>query len=313
MLASLGAFLADSLTLEAAVVAGPASQGDGTEARAMSLAADAEAFFRAIVADRVQQPISTNAWTLRKLDPIYKPDNDEVEWERLSAVVAVRSALAQLSNLSALAPFDTNDEGFKKRLLYWTVVLTGADGRKAYFFRTFSAAAELKRKRGAALTSSNGTFTKVDEAIFVFDDQLDVFVFDDYIYVLRKRDYRRIFDQLAQVLRRARRAAAALGKLIPIANQADFEAACASDQRMADKILSIQSRPYFSQLSLAKLQPVIQQFNLTIPTDSGSGQTKVIFKSAPKDRFAILRLVDDDYLQSSMTNEQYEVNSKSRH
>jgi hypothetical protein len=56
---------------------------------------------------------------------------------------------------------------------------------------------------------------------------------------------------------------------------------------------------------------VIQQFNLAIPTKTVNGTTQLVFESNPAGRFRVLKLVDDDYLRSSMTNYSYEVNSKS--
>ena len=43
-----------------------------------------------------------------------------------------------------------------------------------------------------------------------------------------------------------------------------------------------------------------------------NGQEKLLFEANPNKRWLILKLLDDDYLGSIMTNEKYEVNSKSR-
>ena len=310
-LGDLATFLSARPSLEAATVARPARGAHTPEPRAMSLAGDAEQFFRDIVQTRVQNNLSGSSWSLKPLDPLYKPDPEEVEWQATQAIPEVVYATTKLANMSALGPFDPADEQYKKRLAYWAVVLTASDGTQGFFFRSFTAAAELKRKRGAALINRSGSFTRVDEEIFLFDDDLDCFVFDGYVYVLRKRDFRRIFDQIAAVLAKARTAASDLNTQVPIANFAEFEKACSSDSRLADKLLAVRARDYFSQLSYAMLQPVIQQFNLPIPTTTVNGTTQLVFESEPAARFRILKLVDDDYLRSTMTNHGYEVNSKS--
>lgn len=308
-LTDLVEFLAEPLELEAATVARAVADG-APEVRALSLADDAECFFEKVIENRVSKHLDPLAWSVKKLDPLYKADADDIEWERVAELDPVAYAVDKLSNLSAVAPFDGTDEAYKKRLSYWAALLTHPDGRRAYFFRSFTAAAELKRKRGAALVSRHGTFSVVEEAIFVFDDQLDCFVFGDYIYVLRKRDFRRIFDQLAAVLRRAKRAARDLRAKVPIANFNAFEQACTTDSRLADKVLAVRQRDYFDQLSYAMLQPVIAEFSLDIPTAQVDGTTQLVFRSEPDQRFRILKLVDDDYLRSSMTDHRYEVNSK---
>lgn len=308
-LTDLAEFLDDTLELEAATISRGRSDGI-PEARALSLANDAEQFFANVVGVRVSDKLDPLAWAIKKLDPLYKPEPDEIEWQRLDALDPVAYMVGRLANLSAAAPFDDADEAYKKRLSYWAAVLTHRDGRQAFFFRSFTAAAELSRKRGAALVSRHGTFSVVEEAIFVFDDQIDCFVFGDYVYVIRKRDFRRIFDQLTAVLKRAKKAARDLHAKVPIANFDEFEQACASDSRLADKVLAVRQRDYFDQLSYQMLQPVITEFGLNIPTTQVNGQTQLVFRTEPDQRFRILKLVDDDYLRSSMTNHRYEVNSK---
>jgi hypothetical protein len=57
---------------------------------------------------------------------------------------------------------------------------------------------------------------------------------------------------------------------------------------------------------------VISQFNLAIPTKTVNGETQLVFEPEPAKRFGILKLIDDDYLSSSMTGHGYEANSKSQ-
>jgi hypothetical protein len=310
-LADLAALLREPTELEAATVARPPRGSDVPEVRVLSLASDAEDFFRGVIHERVESKLDPLVWTLKKLDPLYKPDPGEVEWERTQEIDPLLYAIGKLENLSAVAPFDQSDEQYKQRLLYWAVALTASDGRRVFFFRSFTAAAELKRKRGAALVSQNGSFTRVESAIFLFDDDIDCFVYGDYTYVVRKRDFRRIFDQMAAVLRRAKAAARDLHGKVPIANFNDFENACGSDSRLADKVLAVRGRDYFDDLSFSMLEPVIEEFDLDVPTQTVGDEPQLVFRTEPDQRFRILKLVDDDFLRSTMTNHRYEVNSKS--
>jgi hypothetical protein len=294
--------------LEAATVARPPTPDALPEARALALAEDAELYFRSLLTDAVVVALE-NA-RLRKFDPLYKPDADEVEWARVEDIPAVALAVDRYANLSPLAPFDPADQSYKRRMRYWVAVATATDRRQAFFFRSFSASAELQRKRGAALVSRNGTFTRVDEHIFLFDRNVDCFVFGEYVFVLRHADFRRIFEQLDAIRRRAARAARELLDKVPVANADDFIKACSSQAAMAEKLLAIRQRDYFDQLSYAMLAPVIEEFNLNIPTREEDGTPQLVFETTPEQRWRILKLIDDDYLRSAMTSHRYEVNSK---
>ncbi len=142
-LVDLEAFLSGQLTLEAAAVARPGRGAPAPEARAMSLAGSAEQFFRDIINKRVAANLSGSVWTLKQLNPTYKPDPGEVEWEQTAQISEVVNATTQLANISALAPFDPSDSKYKRRLRYWSVVLTDANGKQAFFFRKFTEQAEL--------------------------------------------------------------------------------------------------------------------------------------------------------------------------
>lgn len=113
-----------------------------------------------------------------------------------------------------------------------------------------------------------------------------------------------------KVFERAMGAAADLHGKLPISNFQDFQDACTSDSRLADKVLAVRQRDYFDELSYPMVKPVIDEFNLDIPTTEANGSVELEFRTAPEHRFRILRLVDDDYLRSAMTKHRYEVNSK---
>ncbi len=294
--------------LEIATVARGSGSDDIPDARSLDLGGDAEQYFRGVIQKAVIDKI--DGWTIRPLDPVYKPEPTDVEVANADSVAGVAAAIERFANLAPLTSFASGDDDYKKRMRYWVGVLTGANGEKAFFFRAFTSSAELKRKRGAAVVSRDGTFHLVEEEIFLFDDKIDCLVAGGYLFVLRKADYRKIFDQLEEVLRRARGAAQALHARVPIYNIAEFEDACGTQASMADKILAIQKRDYFARLDYTMLQPVIVEFQLGIRVEQVGGQPHLVFKKDVAERFRILKLVDDDYLRSSMTNLKYEVNSK---
>lgn len=280
------------------------------EARALSLRGDAETYFREVIRNEVYLRLDPLAWNLRAYDPVYKPDASDLEWQRLDDLPPVQYAITKMDNPSALAPFTDDDKAYKRNLVYRGIRLRSGDGRQAHFFRAFSASAELQRKRGAAFALREGAFTRIRDAIFLIDDQVDCFVFGEHVFILRKREYRRIFDQFEEVLRRAKAAARDLHSRVPISNFAEFERACGTDSRLADKILAVRSRSYFDRLSIEVVELVIEEFALDIQTVVEDDETRLVFRTDPAHRLRILKLVDDDYLRSSMTDNRYEVNSK---
>lgn len=74
------------------------------------------------------------------------------------------------------------------------------------------------------------------------------------------------------------------------------------------KLKNIASKPYLKSVTINDLKKVIQKYNLPIQMVGKGKDEKIKFDVS--DKWAILRLLDDDYLESVMTGNSYEVNSK---
>lgn len=305
-LSALGQFLATNPPLELATVAKPERGQTQHQARYVPLNGDAKAYFQRITTETIE---TAQQAELRPLDHTYKPEAGTVEWVALTEVPAVKTACERFSDFGGMSNFTPGDDHYKKRLLYWSGVRHAA-GSRAFFFRSFSQAAELKRKKLIAIVLRDGPFELLDEQVFLFDENVDCVVYDDYVYVLRRNDYRRIFEQLEEVRNAALAAARRLHERVPIKNFDEFAESCANQPAMADKLIAVERRDYFNRLSYDMLAPVISEFGLAIAVDRSSGAPQLVFDSSLEHRWRILRLVDDDYLRSSMTDHRYEVNSK---
>jgi hypothetical protein len=309
-LTALAELIASRPPLGVAVIAKPQRQGASLgEAATLSLGGDAQDFFHGVLAKSVVKPVRGDAWRLRPRDPVYKPEVDEVEYVGLDNAPAVKLAIERYGNLG---PFDefTGDDAFVKQLRYYVAVLGAPGDAQAFFFRSFTDSSELRRKRGAALMRRGGQFSVVEERIFLFDEAVDCIVFRDWLFVLRKGDYRRIFDDFEVVRQQAHAAAGALHAQVPISNFEAFRDACARQITMADKLLAIRSRDYFPSLTVDILESVIDEFGLEVELVEHNGQKQLVFQTDAAHRWLILKLLDDDYLRSSMTEHRYEANSK---
>jgi hypothetical protein len=308
-LQALEAFILTSPPIGVAVVAAAPDTGTATEPQTLSLAGDARDYFYSVIENAVRDPISKNKWRPIALNPVYKPELTDVEYVEVANVSAVELACQSYANLGPYSEF-TGDDAYVMRLTHYVAVLGAPGGEQAFFFRSFSASAELKRKRGAAIARRAGQFARVEEKIFVFDEAIDCFVFRGILFVIRKGDYRRVFDQFEALRARAITAATDLSTRVPISNFDGFRDACAGQAAMADKLIAVSTRDYFADLTVAKLRPVIAEYGLEIDIAVVDGTEQLVFRTDPGHRWLILKLLDDDYLRSTMTDRRYEANSK---
>ncbi len=97
---------------------------------------------------------------------------------------------------------------------------------------------------------------------------------------------------------------------IPIKNQEAFEKACTTQLSMMEKLSRIAKNPYLKSLTLADIQRTIREFKLDIEVVGKNQEAQLVFDPHPQKRWLILKLLDDDYLDSTLTRKRYEVNSK---
>lgn len=156
-----------------------------------------------------------------------------------------------------------------------------------------------------------GTYNKITQKVFLFDDDIDCFSWDGYLYIKHVSNFQRIFEYFEQLRERASTAVDTVVQRVPVQNLDEFRAACTRQPQMMAKIVQISRKPYLERLSMADIQRTIQEFSLPVQLVTDGEQEKLLFENDREKRWLILKLLDDDYLGSVMTRQKYEVNSKS--
>lgn len=64
---------------------------------------------------------------------------------------------------------------------------------------------------------------------------------------------------------------------------------------------------------MPRMKQLIKNYNLGIPVEKdANGKERLVFQPDRENRWKLLKLLDDDFLKSDLTNTRYEANSKSR-
>jgi hypothetical protein len=98
---------------------------------------------------------------------------------------------------------------------------------------------------------------------------------------------------------------------IPISNADAFRAAGTGQMQMMSKLAQIARKPYLNRVTIQDIRRTIEAFALDVQIVVENGQEKLLFEANPNKRWLILKMLDDDFLGSIMTDQKYEVNSKS--
>ena len=246
----------------------------------------------------------------RLYDPGYTPEWNEVCYIDLGEHAEIAELVRQISQVQQAELFREQDE-IVDHLRFYAIVVSPNAQRHAVFFRTYSPKKELTRRAGFAALFNRGHYDKVDTKIFLFDRQIDCFIWGGYLFIYSIGAFQRIFDYFEEVRAKADETVTAILAQIPISNADAFRAAGTGQMQMMSKLAQIARKPYLNRVTIQDIRRTIEAFELDVQIVAENGQEKLLFEPNPNRRWLILKLLDDDFLGSIMTNQKYEVNSKS--
>ena len=249
---------------------------------------------------------------LRIYEAGYNASDHELSYIPLDdAHSRVREVVTAVSGVGRIPLFEEN-ERFIEKLRFYATIIANDQNQQSLFFRHTSKGFEITR-RSLALVFNDGTYSKVDDKTFRFDRDVDCVAWDGYLFVQHVAQFQRIFEYLDELRARAKEAIDGVIVNVPIANEAAFRAAVGGQLQMLSKIARIAGKSYLPTLSMTRMKRLINDYDLGIPVEMGpAGQERLVFQPDLENRWKLLKLLDDDFLKSDLTDTRYETNSKSR-
>lgn len=95
---------------------------------------------------------------------------------------------------------------------------------------------------------------------------------------------------------------------MPIDNFEAFAQDCEKHIVKMRKLKNIATKPYLSGITIGHIKKVVKKYNLDLKIEGDEGEEKVVYD--PRNKWVLLRLLDDDYLWSMLTEQSYEVSGK---
>lgn len=132
-----------------------------------------------------------------------------------------------------------------------------------------------------------------------------------YLFIYSVAAFQRIFKYFDELRSKADETVTAVLARIPVSNADEFRAAGTGQLQMMSKLAQIARKPYLNQITMEAIRWTINEFHLDVQIVQENGREKLLFEPNPNKRWLILKMLDDDFLGSIMTNQKYEVNSKS--
>ena len=250
---------------------------------------------------------TTGDLVLRSYAAESRPDDAEIEHLDRVAHPALQQQIASLAQVYALNVFEA-DKAFIANLRFYAILAAPPDGDPVAFFRIYTPKKELSRSHLFAAFFRDGQYDTVRDPIFLFDSHLDCVSRGADLFILNKSNFQSMFRFFDVVRRNAQQALATLRTTLPIGNFEQFARDCEGHLVKLIKLQNIAAKPYLARITIADLRRVITHHGLRIEIQVIEGRELIVYD--PTDKWALLKLLDDDYLHSHLTNLDYEANGK---
>lgn len=201
--------------------------------------------------------------------------------------------------------------------------IRSVDGAElARVYQGFSSEKALAKGKRIVAFWNGERFASLDAQPLVIDRNLRLFTFGEpagspgpAMVMKSNNAYESLFGALPDLRVQASETfTATLGKL-PIVGAEELRVACESDLNMMRKLLSIKHRMDQPGYPDAVDMPSVVAFlernpHVNVPVETSNGSPTLVFRPQAQQRWALLKLLDDDFLRSDLTNINYEANSK---
>lgn len=237
-----------------------------------------------------------------------KPESHEMEFLDLSDHESINAQIRSLSSIGDVPLFRVDPE-FVEGLRFYVIAVQCGNSAPVYLFRSYTPKKELSRSKTFAAVFSQGTFDEIRDPVFLFDRRIHCVSRDRTMLVCNKDSFHKIFRFFEMVLKTARKTLGAIKDQVPIANFDEFKQACEGHLQMQAKLKNIASKPYLKNITMKDIKKVLKEVpGLNVLVMKKNGREMLVFD--PSDKWALLRLLDDDYLKSLLTGKNYEVSGK---
>ena len=193
------------------------------------------------------------------------------------------------------------------------------DGSAATFYRVADPLLQFTKNKVYSLVRRDGQYDRLEPAdVLLMRSEFDVVVIGGHAFFFLKPTFERAFGFLDELRATSAATFDSVTTGLRITGMAELRAACTRQPQMMAKMASIrrsmdEDPAYAAAMTMPKLLAYIEDNPAVNIEIAGTGRNRsLVFNPAPATRFQIVKLLDDDYLRSVLTDREYEAGSKIR-
>jgi hypothetical protein len=236
-----------------------------------------------------------------------QPPEFEIEHIELLTFTILQEQISPLLSLADVEVFE-EDKKFIDGLRFYVITVQPPNSDPIYFFRSYAPRKMLSRSIWFAAWLENGTYDRVTQPLLLFDEDIDCMSSSGLMFIFNKSNFQNIFRFFDEIRKVAKETLDTLKMSVPIQNFEEFARDCERHVVKLRKLRNIATRPYLGRITMDHVKKVIEKNNLPIQIAEVEGKEMLVYDQ--KVKWVLLKLLDDDYLWSMLTEQSYEVTGK---
>ncbi len=253
---------------------------------------------------------------LRAFEPDTPSDESAVEYLQIADFASLPPQLAPLEHFMDLENLRADEEPFVRGLRFYAVIVqpppSAGFQEPIYYYRWYSHTFRLKDSANHLIfwRHQQETYDVIEEQAFLFDRHVDCLSHGGQMFVLQKYYFYTIFRLEEELKKTAEKALDELEAMDFIQNFPQFKHDCLRNRNKYRILSKIYLKPYFRSLTIDKLEQAIDNYGMPITVElrGAARKKKIVYNSSQP--WAILHLLDDQYVKSGMTDLDYQARSK---
>ena len=216
--------------------------------------------------------------------------------------------IQKLNDVNSLEVYD-HKTFYSSKLHAYSITFEHADSEKLHLLTKYNSKKELTKKSLVAKVLMNNQFDQIKEPVFLFDGKVDCAVFGDYSIVMNRASFMSIFKYYDQISFKGSEAAKNIAVIVPMIDSEQFVEDCKGNIKALIKLTSISQRPHFNTMTINRIKQLkADGYGINLNFENVDGVEKLDYTS--EHMWDVLKVMDDDYLESPLTNAKYEASIK---
>ncbi len=244
-------------------------------------------------------------YDVEKYDPALTPDRNVVWKQSSDDVPFYKFFHNEVETAESIPRYDSDILPYDEIWAYWIKVY--GKGNNFYLIKKVTSSKVIKTGGRLAIIFDSDIFQRLENDILTMDGTFDAIAFNDFLVFENKQNFEKalIYQQVKQTV-----AEYTLNRIDKLGFVEKFDQVrdfLKDDHHSINKLNSIKAKQYFKTLTFNDCKRIIYDYDVKIDIDEDNKKVKITSKAQAKH---FIKVLNDDYLRSEMTNIKYAANSK---